>query len=380
MIYLDNASTTKPSQGVIDAISEALTNFGNPSSMHRLGIDAENIIKKAKENAADILSVSPNNIYFTSGGTESNNTAIFGYCRANSKKGKHIITSKIEHPSVLTPFKILEEEGFEVTYIGTDEKGTLSISEFENSLREDTIFVSIMLVNNETGAIMPVDILKGIMKNKSPKAVLHIDAVQGFGKVLTKPKQWGIDLLSASGHKIHAIKGTGILYVSDNVNIKPYICGGGQQKNMRSGTENVVGIAAFSKACEEMKNYDLNSVKEKRNRLKNGIIKNIERVKINESVDEFQAGHILNVSFLGVRSEILLHSLEMHQIYVSTGSACSTNKPMPSHVLSAIGCNNFEIDSAVRFSFSKDLTNEDIDKTLDALIKEIAAIRKYTRK
>ena len=220
MIYLDNASTTKPSQEVIDSISDALTNFGNPSSMHRLGIDAENIIKRAKENVSDILSVSPNNIYFTSGGTESNNTAIFGYCRANSKKGKHIITSKVEHPSVLTPFKMLEEEGFEVSYIGIDERGTLNFSEFESALREDTIFVSIMLVNNETGAIMPVDILKGIMKKKSSKAVLHVDAVQGFGKVLCKPKQWGIDLLSASGHKIHAIKGTGILYVGDNVNLK----------------------------------------------------------------------------------------------------------------------------------------------------------------
>lgn len=380
MIYLDNASTTKPSKEVINAISDALTNFGNPSSMHRLGINAENIIKKAKENAADILKVSPNNIYFTSGGTESNNTAILSYCRANSKKGKHIITSKVEHPSVLTPIKMLEDEGFEVSYIGIDEKGTLDLAEFENSLREDTIFVSIMHVNNETGAIMPVDILKGIMKKKSPKAILHVDAVQGFGKVLCKPKQWGIDLLSASGHKIHAIKGTGILYVADSVNIKPYICGGGQQKNMRSGTENVVGISAFSRACEEMLKYDEQKVKKLRNRLKNGIIERFINIKINESNEEYQAGHILNVSFLGLRSEILLHSLEMHEIYVSTGSACSTNKPMPSHVLSSMGCNSSEIDSAIRFSFSEDLTEEDIDLTLDALLKEVNTIRKYVRK
>lgn len=380
MIYLDNASTTKPSSGVIDAISGALENFGNPSSMHRLGIDAENIIKKAKENASKILSVSPNNIYFTSGGTESNNTAIFGACHANIKKGKHIITSKIEHPSVLTPFKMLEDEGFEVSYIGTDENGILDLEEFENELREDTIFVSIMLVNNETGAIMPVDKLKPIMKKKSPKALLHIDAVQGFGKVLLKPKQWGVDLLSASGHKIHAIKGTGLLYINDNVLIKPFICGGGQQKNMRSGTENVVGISAFSKACEEICNYNAEYVRNLREKLKNGILENIDRVKINEAVSEYQAGHILNVSFLGLRSEILLHSLEMHQIYVSTGSACSTNKPMPSHVLSAIGCSAEEIDSAIRFSFSEDITDEDIDKTIEALIKEVATIRKYVRK
>ncbi len=380
MIYLDNASTTKPSCGVIDAISDALNNFGNPSSMHRLGIDAENIIKKAKENASKILSVSPNNVYFTSGGTESNNTAIFGACHANIKKGKHIITSKIEHPSVLTPFKMLEEEGFEVSYIGIDKNGILDLEEFENELREDTIFVSIMLVNNETGAIMPVDKLKGIMKKKSPKALLHIDAVQGFGKIICKPKQWGVDLLSASGHKIHAIKGTGLLYINDNVLIKPFICGGGQQKNMRSGTENVVGISAFSKACEEICDYDAEKIRNLREKLKNGILENIERVKINEALNEYQSGHILNVSFLGLRSEILLHSLEMHQIYVSTGSACSTNKPMPSHVLSAIGCSAEEIDSAIRFSFSQDITNEDIDKTIDALIKEVATIRKYVRK
>lgn len=380
MIYLDNASTTKPSSGVIDAISYAVNNFGNPSSLHRLGIDAENIIKKAKENASKILSVSPNNLYFTSGGTESNNTAIFGVCHANMKKGKHIITSKIEHPSVLTPFKMLEEEGFEVSYIGIDKNGILDLEEFENELREDTIFASIMLVNNETGAIMPVDGLKSIMKKKSPNALLHIDAVQGFGKVSLKPKQWGVDLLSASGHKIHAIKGTGLLYVSDNVLIKPFICGGGQQKNMRSGTENVVGISAFSKACEEICDYDANRINYLRERLKNGILENIERVKINEAINEYQSGHILNVSFLGLRSEILLHSLEMHQIYVSTGSACSTNKPMPSHVLSAIGCSAEEIDSAIRFSFSEDITDADIDKTIDALKKEVATIRKYVRK
>ncbi len=380
MIYLDNASTTKPSEGVVGAVLDAMECFGNPSSMHRLGIDAENIIKKAKDNASKILSVSPNNIYFTSGGTESNNTAIFGACHTNLKKGKHIITSKIEHQSVLTPFKMLEDEGYEVSYIGVDKNGIFDLEEFESALREDTIFVSLMLVNNETGAIMPVDKLKGIMKKKSPKALLHIDAVQGFGKVLCKPKQWGVDLLSASGHKIHAIKGTGILYVADNVNIKPLICGGGQQKNMRSGTENVVGISAFSKACEEIVDYDMQTIKALRERLKNGILENIDRVKINESSDECQAGHILNVSFLGLRSEILLHSLEMHQIYVSTGSACSTNKPMPSHVLSAIGCNAEEIDSAIRFSLSRYTTIEDIDKTIEALKKEVATIRKYVRK
>lgn len=380
MIYLDNASTTKPSDSVKKVVLDAMDKFGNPSSMHRLGIDAEDIIKKAKENASEILHVSPNNIYFTSGGTESNNTAIFGAVKKNAKRGKHIITTKVEHPSVLTPFKMLEGESFEVSYIGIGKNGTLDIEAFENSLREDTIFVSVMHVNNETGTIMPVDILKGIMKKKSPKALLHVDSVQGFGKVNVKPKQWGIDLLSASGHKIHGLKGTGILYIADNVSINPYICGGGQQKNMRSGTENVVGISAFSKACEDMKNYNSDYVKSLRDRLKSLILENIDRVKINEAINEYQAGHILNVSFAGIRSEILLHSLEMHDIYVSTGSACSTNKPMPSHVLQAIGCTASEIDSAVRFSFSQEITEQDIEKTISALIKEVTEIRKYTRK
>ncbi len=381
MIYLDNASTTKPSKEVMEAVMAAAENFGNPSSLHRLGINAENIIKKAKENAADILSVSPNNIYFTSGGTESNNTAIFGYCRANKKRGNHIITSKVEHPSVLTPFKMLEEEGFEVSYIGVDEKGTLDLEEFEKELRDDTIFVSVMFVNNETGSLMSVEKLKEIMKKKAPKAVLHTDAVQGFGKTEIKPNSCGIDILSASGHKIRALKGCGLLYVRDNINIKPYICGGGQQRNMRSGTENVVGISAFSKACEQIKKVDKKRISQLRQKLKDGIVENIERIKINEaSSEKFRSDYVLNVSFLGVRSEILLHSLEMHDIYVSTGSACSSNKPMPSHVLSAIGCSHAEIDSAIRFSFSEDIDDDDIDKTIEALKKEVEQIRKYTRK
>lgn len=379
MIYLDNASTTKPSLGVIEAVNEAMGVFGNPSSMHRLGIESENILKKAKENAAKVISVKPDNIYFTSGGTESNNTAILGYCRANAKKGKHIITSKIEHQSVLTPFKMLEEEGFRVTYINVDSCGMIDIEEFSNSLCEDTIFVSIMLVNNETGTIMPVEKLKPIMVQKSPNAILHVDAVQGYGKTEFYPSRIGVDMVSASGHKIHAIKGCGMLYIADNVRIKPLLNGGGQQKNIRSGTENVVGIAAFSKACEEILKYNGNAVKNAREYLKSKILENIDNVIVHEAKDENQSGHILNVSFLKTKAEILLHSLEIHDIFVSTGSACSTNKPMPSHVLSAMGCTREEIEGAIRFSFCEDITLDDIDKTLEALKKEVLQIRKYVR-
>ncbi len=379
MIYLDNASTTKPSEGVIMAVKDAMQNFGNPSSMHRQGLLAENIIKKAKENAARLIGVSADNIYFTSGGTESNNTAIFGYCRANIKKGRHIITTQIEHPSVLTPFKMLEDEGFRVTYLKTDAYGVIDLEEFENSLCDDTIFISVMHVNNETGAIQPIDRLKEIIRQKSRKAVLHVDAVQSFGKLKINAKKWGIDMLSASGHKIHGIKGCGLLYIAEAIHINPLICGGGQQKNIRSGTENVVGIAAFSKACEEMSAYDGEYVGKLRKYLCDRISENIDNIKINQATDEEQAGYILNISFKGIKAEILLHSLEPHGIYVSTGSACSTNKPMPSHVLTSIGCTKEEIYGAIRFSFSEELTVEDMDKTVEVLIKEVEMIRKYVR-
>lgn len=377
MIYLDNASTTKPSQGVKNAAADAMENFGNPSSMHKLGIDAEKIIKNAADNVSKVLGVRSEDIYFTSGGTESNNTAILGYCRKNKKRGKHVITTAIEHPSVLEPFGKLSEEGFDVTYLGVDSNGIIKLDEFEKALREDTIFVSCMWVNNETGSIQPIDKLKSIMKKYAPRAVLHADAVQAFGKIICKPKKCGVDMLSLSAHKIHGIKGCGALYI-DNVNIEPYIIGGAQQKNMRSGTENVVGIAGLGQAAAELDiEKDREYVSSLRLALENGIKDNIADVKINGEDDN--SGYVLNVSFKGIKAEILLHSLERYGIYVSTGSACSTNKPMPSHVLSAMGCSREEIMGAIRFSFGNDLKKEDIDEVISALVKETAQIRKYMR-
>ncbi len=376
MIYLDNASTTKPSEGVKKAVLDAMDNFGNPSSMHRLGIDAEKIVKNSRLALSNVLGVSPDNIFFTSGGTEANNTAILGYCRRNKKRGTHIITSAIEHPSVTVPFKKLSEEGFDVTVIGVDKEGSLDLDAFQKALREDTIFVSVMWVNNETGNIQPVDKLKALMKSLAPKAVLHVDAVQAFGKIECKPNKFGIDMLSVSGHKIHGIKGIGALYINNGINFDPHIIGGGQQKDKRSGTENVVGIAAIGEAAREL-TFQNDKIYTLRDRLMSGLLENVPNIRINGEGEK--SPYILNVSFIGIKAEILLHALENHGIFVSTGSACSTNKPMPSPVLTAMGLKREEIMGAVRFSLSEDICEEDIDKTILAVTKEVENIRRIMR-
>lgn len=378
MIYMDNAATTKPSEAAVKAMLEAAENFGNPSSLHRLGIDGEKIVKKSRSTIASILGVDAKNIYFTSGGTEANNTAIIGYALANSAKGKHLVTSKIEHPSVLSAFERLEEYGFEVSYVDVEPSGVISMDKFAQALRADTVLVSIMHINNETGIIQPVDRLKSIMKEKSPKAALHIDAVQSFCKTAVKPKKWGADMVSMSAHKIHGIKGCGALY-AENVRLKPLIIGGGQQGGIRSGTENVVGIAAFGAAAAEA---DIEKNRETllslRNYMKNAVMDRIDNIVINGD-DEYAGGSVLNISFLGTRAEIVLHSLEAKGIYVSTGSACSSHKPMPSHVLTSMGKSKKEIEGAVRFSFGEELTTDDIDECVRVLEGEVAQIRKYVR-
>lgn len=371
MIYLDNASTTKPSKSAKDACMETFETFGNPSSLHRLGVDAEKMIKSSAEEIARVLGVDKKNIYFTSGGTESNNTAIFGYARANKKRGTHLVTTKIEHPSVLEPFRILEQEGFDVTYLSADENGAVKLDEFEKALRGDTILVSVMAVNNETGVIQPFDELKNIMKKHSPKAVLHCDAVQGFCKIDIKPKKCGIDMLSASAHKIHGLKGTGALYIADGIHVNPIIAGGGQQKNMRSGTENVAGIAAFGAAVREFKPV----LPDKRGELAEKLLHKIDNISINGGGKN--SGYVLNVSFRGIKAEILLHSLEARGIYVSTGSACSSNHPSPSHVLTDMGKSDEDIRGAIRFSFSEE--DFDAEFVTETVKNEVETIRKYVR-
>lgn len=374
MIYLDNAATTKPSENAVKAMLSAAELFGNPSSLYRLGLDSEKLIKNSRETIAKMLGAESKHIYFTSGGTEANNTALFGEARGRGKLGKHIITTSIEHPSVLETAHQLEKEGFEVTYLGVGADGRIDINEFEKSLRPDTILVSVMHVNNETGVIQPVDRLKSIMRQKSPNAVLHCDCVQSFGKLDVKPKLWGADLISISAHKIHGFKGSGALYVNDT-KFRPLIYGGEQQNGVRPGTENVGGIASFGAAAAEC-DCDNTKLLKLRTLLKTKLTEKTENIKINGS-DEYNSGSVLNVSFIGIKAEILLHALEARGIYVSTGSACSSHKPQPSHVLTAMGLDNREIGGAVRFSFDNGITEEDIEFTANAAAEETAKLRRY---
>lgn len=376
MIYLDNASTTKPSEKAVKAFCDACENFGNPSSLHGLGLSAEKIINNSKESIASVLGVSARSIYFTSGGTEANNMAILGYCRANKKRANKIITTSVEHPSVSAPFKVLEEEGFETVRIGVDSDGRIKTDELEAALDGNTLLVSVMAANNEVGTVMPIENIKSIMKKKAPNAVLHADAVQAFGKIPLKPMAWGIDMMSISSHKIHGIKGCGALYTASE-RIKPIIVGGGQQKELRSGTENVPGIAAFGAAATEI-NTDNSEMLFSRRKLKQGLIQAVENVSFNGS-DEFQTGYVLNVSFAGIKAEILLHMLETKGIYVSTGSACSTHKPMPSPVLTAMGADAERIRGAIRMSFCRPLSDEETEFVVKTIVQCVCEVRKYVR-
>ena len=372
MIYLDNAATTKPSKAAVDAMLLTAECFGNPSSLHGLGLEAEKIINNSKKTIADILNVNEKFIYFTSGGTEANNTAIFGTAYDRIKSGKHLITTKIEHPSVLEAFKKLENEGFDVTYLTPQSDGRISLGELSDALREGTTLVSVMHVNNETGVIQPIDKIKPLMKEKAPKAVLHCDCVQSFGKIDIKPQKWGIDMISISAHKIHGFKGTGALYASNK--IKPLIYGGEQQNEVRPGTENIGGIAAFAAAAEECR-ISSQKMTEFRNKMIE-LLLDCPDIKINGST-EYNSGSVLNVSFIGIKAEILLHALEAHKIYVSTGSACSSHKPQPSHVLTAMGLNQKEINGAIRISFDENTTETEIEEASEIIKKETANIRRY---
>ena len=375
-IYLDNSATTKPYQEVVDKMVLALTTqYGNPSSIHKKGIEVEREIKEIRRNIARSLGAKENEIYFTSGGTECNNTIIRSVARLNKKTKNHIISTVIEHPSVLDTLKDLESEGFEVTYLPVDKDGKISIEDLKNAIKKETILVSIMHVNNEIGTIQPIEEIGKYLKSLDEKIYLHVDAVQSYAKIKFRPSRYNIDFMTVSGHKFHGPKGIGFMYIKENSKLKPIITGGGQESSVRSGTENVPGIYGLGKAVEIM-NKDLDSKIEKienlKNLLKEKILKNIDGVKINSPEDG--VCHILNVSFENIRGEVLLHFLEQKNIYVSTGSACSSKKK-GSHVLNAIKLTPDEIEGAIRFSLSDFNTEEEILETVKVLKDSINDLR-----
>lgn len=384
--YLDNSATTRCSDRACQLMVDLLTkDYGNPSSLHMKGIEAERFVETAKKKIAKTLRVSEKEIIFTSGGTESNNLAIIGAAMANRRAGNHIITTSIEHASVENPMEFLKEQGFDITYLSVDENGIISLEELEEAVREQTILVSMMQVNNEIGAIEPVAEAAELIKKKNPATLIHVDAIQSYGKMYIYPKKLGIDMLSVSGHKIHGPKGSGFLWVKEKTKLKPLILGGGQQKGMRSGTENVPAIAGLGEAAEEI--YE--NLDEKRAHLyglKQRFIDGIEKLEgthVNGKTGEDSAPHIVSVSFEGIRSEVLLHSLEDRGIYVSSGSACSSNnhagKQKGSRTLRNIHLKENLLDSTLRFSFSVHTTEEEIDYALEVLGELLPVLKKYTR-
>ena len=381
-IYLDNSATTRAQREVVDIVSRVMyEDYGNPSSMHQKGVDAERYVKDAKEIIARLLKVQEKEIFFTSGGTESDNWALMGAASANSRAGRHLITTKVEHPAVAQTMEYLESIGYEVTYLPVDSKGVVRMDKLEEALRPDTILVSVMHVNNEVGAVQPVEEIGALIKRNNPKTLFHVDAVQSFGKYKIHPKKHHIDMLSVSGHKIHGPKGTGFLYIDEKVKIKPIVFGGGQQKGMRSGTENVPGTAGLGKACELIYK-DLSADVERLYELKRYFtdrVLEISQVQVNGPLYEEGAPHIVSVSFGGVRSEVLLHALEDRGICVSAGSACATNKHTVSTTLKSMGVAQDMLDSTIRFSFSIFTTKEELDYTLKCLNELLPMLRRYTR-
>lgn len=384
-VYLDNSATTKPREEVIEEINYMLRKaYGNPSSLHRMGLEAEKKITISRENIAGYLGCRKDEIYFTSSGTESNNVAIQGLVNKLRKRGNHIITSKIEHSSVINIFKHYEAKGFRVTYLDVNGEGTIDLKQLEESIADETILVAIMMVNNEIGTIQPIKEIRKILSKQNKNTKLHIDGIQALGKIPVKVAEYGFDSFSFSGHKIHGPKGIGGLYLRKGLYLAPIIFGGNQESGIRSGTENVPGIVGLGKSVELiMKKYQ--EEKSKIYELKEYFLDKIENyipdIKVNSPNEENKcAPHIVNVSFLDVRGEVLLHYLEENGIYVSTGSACSSNNKSKkkSRVLDAIGLKDREIEGAIRFSFSYSNTKEEIDYTVEKLKESVEEIRKIT--
>ena len=380
--YFDNSATTRVLDSVMDIVTKTMTvDYANPAAKHIKGMEAENYIRDARSIIAKTLKVADKEILFTSGGSESNNMALIGTAMANKRAGMHIISTNVEHASIYNTLGFLQEQGFEITYLPVDHNGHIDLDQLREAVRPDTILVSVMYVNNEVGSVEPVTEISKVIKEKNPSTIFHVDAIQAYGKYEIRPKKEGIDLLSVSGHKIHGPKGVGFLYIDEKVKIKPLIYGGGQQKGMRSGTENVPGVAGLGMATAEMYRnhqekmdylYDLKDYMMKR-------VAEIDGVVINSQPGRESAPQIVSVSFEGVRSEVLLHALEDRGIYVSSGSACSSNHPGVSGTLKGIGVKQELLDSTLRFSFGMFNKKEEIDYAIEVLKELLPVLRRYRR-
>ena len=384
--YLDNSATTRCYEEVKDIVVKTMMDdYGNPSAMHQKGVESERYVKEAAGQIAATLKVQEKEIYFTSGGTESNNWALIGTALANRRQGNHIIISSIEHPAVSAPAEFLESQGFEVTRLGVNAKGQISPEELKEAIRPETILVSVMFVNNEIGAVEPIAEIGELIKQVNPKTYFHVDAIQAYGKYKIVPKRMGIDLMSVSGHKIHGPKGSGFLYVRDGVKISPIILGGGQQRGMRSGTENVPAIAGMGEAIRIIYQDHAQKVEQLyalKKRLIDGLLamEGVTVNGINEIALEETAPHIVSASFASIKSEVMLHALAQEGVYVSSGSACSSNHPELSGTLRAIGVDERLLDSTLRFSFSVLSTPEEVDYALTAVDKVLPMLRRFIKK
>ena len=380
--YFDNSATTRVCDSVKDIVVKTMTeDYGNAAAKHTKGVEAERYIREARSIIAKSLKVEEKEIVFTSGGSESNNMALIGTAMANQRGGKHIITTNVEHSSVYNTLGFLQDQGFDITYLPVDSNGHISISQLRESLRPETILVSVMYVNNEVGSVEPIEDIGKVIKEEQPQALFHVDAIQAYGKYQIYPKRLGIDLLSVSGHKLHGPKGVGFLYINEKAKVKPLIYGGGQQRGMRSGTENVPGVAGLGAAVKEIyKNHQekVDHLYELKDHLMTRI-KEVEGCQVNSQPGRESAPQIVSVSFEGVRSEVLLHALEDRGIYVSSGSACSSNHPGISGTLKGIGVPQELLDATLRFSFGMFNNKEEIDYAIEVLKELLPVLRRYRR-
>ena len=382
MVYLDNSATTRTDPEVIRVMADVMEKvYGNPSSLHGVGDKAHRLIGEAREAVARTLGVQPREIVFTSGGTESNNLAIKGVAERFRNRGRHLITTEVEHPSVYQAFRQLEERGWRVTYLPVDRLGRVSEEDVEKALTEDTVLVSVMHVNNEVGTIQPVEAIGRVLRSK-PKVIFHVDAVQAFGKLELDPVRWGVDLLSISGHKFHGPKGVGALYIREGLRLSPLLAGGGQEGGLRSGTENVPGIAGLAKAAilAQQRRETVRQWQRWKEELIQAVTSRLEGVVVNgDTTTEGGAPHILSLSFPGLKSEVIVHALEQEKVFVSSKSACSSKKETPSRVLTAMGLDDRTAIGSIRISMGYDTVESDIRQCAQALIRVIPELQRVMK-